>query len=103
MANCAAAVATLTISCPQEKRAPGVFEFRKNQISHLSDNPEHCYGAVQFGFHPQNPCQISSIPHPSLDGLSTPKQELPGGKTMTLQLNDIAPDFEAETTEGKIR
>jgi alkyl hydroperoxide reductase subunit AhpC len=22
---------------------------------------------------------------------------------MTLQLNDIAPDFEAETTEGKIR
>ena len=31
------------------------------------------------------------------------KTELPGRKTMTLQLNDIAPDFEAETTEGKIR
>ena len=38
-----------------------------------SDNPEHCYGAVQFGLYPQNPCQISSIPHPSLDGFSTLK------------------------------
>src|SRR5256886_6772225 len=26
-----------------------------------------------------------------------------GGEVMTLAINDIAPDFEAETTEGKIR
>jgi alkyl hydroperoxide reductase subunit AhpC len=103
MAIRSAAVATLTIKLTAGETRTWRFDFRKNEISRLSDNPEHCYGAVQFGLYPQNPCQISSIPHPSLDGFSTLKQELPGGKTMTLQLNDIAPDFEAETTEGKIR
>jgi hypothetical protein len=81
MAIRTAAVATLTIKLPVGERAPGVFDFRENEISCLSGNPEHCYGAVQFGFHPQNPGQISFVlTHRWMMGYQPLKQELPGGK-----------------------
>ena len=47
------------------------------------------------------PNQLHSAP--IVGWVLNPKTRVPGGKTITLQLNDIAPDFEAETTEGKIR